>query len=285
MVSVSPRIIDDLETDDEDSEVTLTDPRFSFGFSSVTLESSYSDLEVPDDDARAFAGTPDPSARRRRRRLRDSKEIFDRAELFHYPTVADGDAFRLAVIQPGTGNSVVEVSLIWEASKQPARNYCGLSYCWGSVQRDAAILVDGFKFPVTSNLLNALQNLRKPRTTFIIWIDQICINQEDHRERSHQVSIMKHIFNRAMKIYVWLGEADNRSDKLFEYAKKLKRGDDSPKSVLNRLMGQRELRHAIQDLLERPWFKRVWVIPEVALSRYTTVACGRSHATCEFQIF
>lgn len=258
MVSVSPRILDDLNTDEE-PEITLTDPRFSHGFSSVTLESSYSDLEVPGDDARAFAGTPDPSSRRRKRRQRDSLGIFERAQLYHYPTVADGDAFRLAVIQPGTGSSIVEVNLLWESSKQPSRNYCALSYVWGSVQRNAAILLDGFKFPVTEALLTALQNLRKPRSTLLIWIDQLCINQEDDHERSHQVSIMKHIFNRATKIYVWLGEADNRSEKLFEYARKLRRGDDSPKSVLNRLLGQRELRHAIQDLLERPWFQRVWV--------------------------
>lgn len=278
MVSVSPRIIDDLDYDEDSEITTLTDPRFSFGFSSVTLESSYSDLEVPD-DARAFAGTPVPSARRRRRQ-RDSAGVFERAELFQYPTVADGDAFRLAVIQPGTGSTIVEINLIWETSKHPARNYHALSYCWGSLQRDAAILLDGFKFPVTQNLLRALEALRKPRTTLLIWIDQICINQYDDRERSHQVSIMKHIFNKAMKIYVWLGESDSRSEKLFEYAKKLRRGEDSPKSVLNRLLGPRELRHAIQDLLERPWFQRVWVIPEVALSRYTTVACGRSHVTC-----
>ncbi|KAK4542991.1 hypothetical protein LTR36_005989 [Oleoguttula mirabilis] len=93
---------------------------------------------------------------------------------------------------------------------------------------------------------------------------------------------MKHIYSQAKEVNVWLGEEDDRSKKLCEYAKKMRRGEDSPrstftrKSTMSRIMSQRQLEDAIQSLLQRPWFQRVWVIPEVALARFSVVACGSS---------
>lgn len=254
MTSVSPRPLDDLDTDEEpDSWPRDTDPRLVPGFLTLSLGSAGYSSDEHYDDRRVFAATPDPSANRRKRRQRETLSTLDNAEPFAYKTRADGDAFRLATIQPGTGESAIFASLSWEDSKRPRRAYRCLSYAWESVSRDAAILLDGYNFPVTTNLLRALQNLRKPKQTLIVWIDQICINQNDNIERAHQVRIMKHIFREASKIYVWLGESDHRSEKLFEYAKRIRRGEDSPKSVTKRILGPRDLKYAIKDLLERPW--------------------------------
>ena len=88
---------------------------------------------------------------------------------------------------------------------------------------------------------------------------------------------MKDIFTHAKQTVVWLGEEDGRSAKLCEYARKMRRSDDSPKNALDRILSQRQLQGAIQKLLERPWFQRVWVIPEVALARFTVVQIGSSH--------
>lgn len=172
MVSLSPRLIDDLE-----SEFPLfTDPRFIAGFRALSLDASgYSDHEIQD-DGRAFAGTPDPRAVRKKKQQRASEGLFANVPLFAYQTTADGDAFRLAVLQPGTGQSPVQASLIWENSKTPQRAYRCLSYAWESETQDCAILLDGYRFPVTKNLLRALESLRKPTTTRLIWIDQICMS-------------------------------------------------------------------------------------------------------------
>ena len=88
--------------------------------------------------------------------------------------------------------------------------------------------------------------------------------------------VRKNIFSQAKEVIVWLGEEDDKTKKLFEYARKMRRGDsDSPKTALKRLLNPRQLQDATQKLLQRPWFQRVWVIPEVALARLTFVACGR----------
>ena len=276
MVSVSPRLPDDLEFEENREPL---DPRFVLGFRSVSLGSEEFENYEPHDDHRPYSASGDPSASRRRRRQRCSDVVFDHLQPFQYQTVADGDLFRLAVIFPGSGNQPINCRLIWESSKAPKRDYRCLSYCWQTIEREADIICDGFRFPVTKNLLAALRNLRDPRQNLLIWVDQICINQDDYLERGHQVSIMKKIFNQAKEVIVWLGEEDAQTRKLCGYAKKMERGRHSPrnpqKSFLKKLLNSRQLQDAIQNLLERPWFQRVWVIPEVVLARFTVVACGR----------
>lgn len=274
MVSISPRMRDSLDYEEPDT----IDPRLSFGFRSMTLDSSgYEDLEDSTYlDERPFSAASDPSKDKKKKRQRQSDARFENLAPFQYRTVADGDLFRLAVILPGTGTHPVECQLIWESSRAPTHDYRCLSYCWETIVREADIIVDGFRFPVTKNLLNALRNLRKPTTTLLIWIDQLCINQDDHLERGHQVSIMKRIFRHAKEVIVWLGEEDDRMKKLCEYAKRMRRDNDSPRGALKKIMGPRELQATVQRLLERPWFERVWVLPEVALARFTVVAFGRS---------
>lgn len=40
----------------------------------------------------------------------------------------------------------------------------------------------------------------------LIWVDALCINQEDDRERAGQVKIMGSIYQRARLVKVWLGK-------------------------------------------------------------------------------
>lgn len=198
MVSISPRMRDSLDYEDPDA----TDPRMEWGFRSLTLSSSgYEDHDLID-DRRPFSASPEPSASRRRRRQRQNEADLDYVRPFEYETVADGDLFRLAVLKPGVGAQLIEIELIWETTKAPRRDYKCLSYCWQTTVQDAAILVDGRRFEVTSNLLSALRSIRKRKAKTLIWIDQICINQEDFEERGHQVSIMKHIYSRARTVVV-----------------------------------------------------------------------------------
>ncbi|KAH8702916.1 heterokaryon incompatibility protein-domain-containing protein, partial [Phaeosphaeriaceae sp. PMI808] len=80
-----------------------------------------------------------------------------------------------------------------------------LSYCWGNVAQKKLIECNKRPFQVTNNLYSALQHLRYKDKERILWIDAICINQEDWNERSAQVVIMRNIYQRAERVLVWLG--------------------------------------------------------------------------------
>lgn len=272
-VQLSPRQRDSLDYEEPD----VTDSRLMFR--SLSLESSQYDHYDNQDDRRPSSGGPDTSTTRRRARQRRSDVV--EAPPFNYTTVADDDVFRLIVLLPGNPSSAIECQLLLENALRPSRTYRCLSYCWGSEVRDAAILCDGFRFPVTKNLHRALRCLRQPKKNVLIWVDQICINQFDAKERAHQVTLMKHIFSHARKVVIWLGEEANKSKELCDYAEKMRDlgRTDRSSSSLGRILSPKHLQDAIQNLLNRPWFQRVWVIPEVALAQNVDVVCGGSRIT------
>ncbi|KAF2716513.1 HET-domain-containing protein [Polychaeton citri CBS 116435] len=279
MVSLSPRSRDSLEFDEPDA----IDPRLSL-ISSLSHDSGFDELDFVR-DLKPFAGTPDLSSSRRRSRVRRATVELQSARPFRYSSVADGDIFRLMVLYPATGSAPVRCRLIRSSVKRSSHDHTCLSYCWGESKRDEYILIclnkDGeyFKLPVTRNLHRALLSLRKPTSNLLLWVDQVCINQQHDLERAHQVSIMRHIYMSAREVIVWLGEEDARSDKLCQYAEKMRRGEDGRRSDLNRILPARHLQDALKALLSRPWFSRCWVIPEVALARHCIVQCGASFIT------
>ena len=55
---------------------------------------------------------------------------------------------------------------------------------------------------VRKNLWEALNQLQSESQELTIWIDAICINQNDLAERSEQVCKMKSIFEQAKQVMV-----------------------------------------------------------------------------------
>lgn len=83
-----------------------------------------------------------------------------------------------------------------------------LSYTWGEdSQPTHDLIIDGKKKTIRQNLFDALQMLRYHDRPRLLWIDAICINQEDAVEKSQQVPLMGQIYATACTVQVWLGEA------------------------------------------------------------------------------
>lgn len=100
-------------------------------------------------------------------------------------------------------------------------DYAALSYVWGpqdpASMRD--IVVNNKVIRVGCNLeaaLRAMQDSTELRAGLKLWVDSICINQNDIMERSHQVRRMRAIYSGARSIIVWLGEADADTHKAME---------------------------------------------------------------------
>ncbi|KAF8859326.1 heterokaryon incompatibility, partial [Acephala macrosclerotiorum] len=84
--------------------------------------------------------------------------------------------------------------------------YEALSYVWGESDPPCWILCNGQRKSVTPNLGAALRRLRYKEKWRLVWIDAICVNQEDLDERSQQVMLMRNIYSPARRVIVWLGE-------------------------------------------------------------------------------
>lgn len=96
-------------------------------------------------------------------------------------------------------------------------DYAALSYTWGEPVFRQVINLYDYALPVTDNLHDALQSLKvrqmqkkdaRTRSKYI-WVDQICINQDDIKEKNSQIPLMKRIYEQASKVIVWLGNPEN----------------------------------------------------------------------------
>jgi len=131
--------------------------------------------------------------------------------------------------------------------------YEALSYAWGGSDKPLFISIKEHKLPVTVNLHTALSRLRDRSLTRIIWIDAVCINQDDPKEQGDQVKLMAKIYSKANRVIVWLGEMADNSDQALEEIR-VAAQKESPNSL-----NDKTLKQAILALLQRPWFRRIWV--------------------------
>ena len=200
---------------------------------------------------------------------------------------------RLLELGPGSFDDTIVLTLLPQNLLHSAeRSYEALSYVWGDEICPLTALLNGIPVSVTTNLDCALRHLRFRLTTRILWVDALSMNQQDVQERNHQVRLMGQIYANASAVIVWLGPVEQgdlhlkamvaamqfsfvdgrASIGLFDYV-------CSVISMLNDLADvARDARScttaALYQLISRPWFYRVWVVQELALSKTATVHIG-----------
>lgn len=77
---------------------------------------------------------------------------------------------------------------------------------WGDPGVTDSITLHGKQHDVTINLYDALKRLRKSDKHRRLWIDALCINQGDTKEKEGQIGLMDKIYSRAKEVCMWLGE-------------------------------------------------------------------------------
>ncbi|KAH8660844.1 heterokaryon incompatibility, partial [Tricladium varicosporioides] len=167
---------------------------------------------------------------------------------------------------------------IESVSLESKLNYIALSYAWGDNTRDQPLILNGKLTYITSSLQAALQQLRsfneidKKAEVRPVWVDAICINQEDDLEKSWQVQKMGRIFHDAYRVIVWLGPASDSSSMAMEILEQIgvRFKDNSTLELFTSLPQLPEnFGEALNDLLSRSWWKRVWVVQEFAVGKNT----------------
>ncbi|KAK4228083.1 heterokaryon incompatibility protein-domain-containing protein [Podospora fimiseda] len=126
---------------------------------------------------------------------------------YEYRPLPEG-SIRLLRIEPNTDQGApIECKVLVCPVLNSGRTslYEALSYVWGSQEKRRSIRIGGHEFPVGENLFSALLALRDPHLDRIVWIDAICINQEDNTEKGYQVQTMARVYAQARGVVVWLG--------------------------------------------------------------------------------
>jgi hypothetical protein len=178
---------------------------------------------------------------------------------YHYSDLLEG-SIRLLRLLPrdpaANGESRINCRFFHFAllDSRTAHPFEALSYAWGSEENPHSISVDGCNFLVRANLYSALVHLQDDFIERILWIDALCINQQNNAEKGQQVQSMAKIYAKASRAIVWLGEATaNGGDAALDYVRAVSGQQDTS------IDREPWRKYMIIDLLERPWFQRIWV--------------------------
>ncbi|THV44358.1 hypothetical protein BGAL_0663g00020 [Botrytis galanthina] len=160
--------------------------------------------------------------------------------------------------------------------------YTALSYTWGSSSMDGRIECDGNEKAITTSLEIALRNMRKEDHSIVMWIDQICINQENNGEKEMQIPLMARIYKHAFNTVIWLGRGESVSDSAIQLLKDINvkllfiqlKIDHENFERMQLPRSNSKSWHDLWRLLSHPWFTRLWIIQEVMLSNNPWIMCG-----------
>jgi len=207
--------------------------------------------------------------------------------------------FRILKLMQGTISDPLTIQLETQDADSDV-NFEALSYVWGPFNDEAAVSIlqqdsTVIRYRVTKNLETALRRLRLEHMDRTIWADAICINQADISERSQQVAMMGEIYRKASRVVIWLGDDTNGTSKGIDMLRHFidpvgtkfqspayftrsfiqtfappgtstRSGDESQFSD--------DMQQSIRCVLSKPWFLRVWTVPEAVLSKRAMIQCG-----------
>lgn len=210
-----------------------------------------------------------------------------------YQALEKPKQFRILVLEPGKDDDKVSCHLVNVVLSWRTR-YEALSYTWGDPTITEEITFNGHRKHVTANLQVALRYLRYEDRQRILWVDALCINQDDIDERESQVQMMGSIYSSARQVLIWLGEETGEVKGAFQVMKRLEASFaalHSKRYVSNRvplldstlealfptsMLGPNFEWKPVIGLLQRPWFQRTWIIQEAILPSRATVICGHT---------
>lgn len=187
-------------------------------------------------------------------------------------------------------------------------DFHAISYTWGDTSKRATIIVGGKQVSVPKNAEVALRRFTnellsqgatqdgRPRRLYL-WIDVVCINHADRKERSRQLSLINAIYSEAKTVLIWLGEDDDalaeaavqsiedvveqcrtETNDLADLFKRL--WDTSARKLSIRsskdALPQSCDLAALRSFFSSTWFTRLWVISEVCLAKQAICFRGSS---------
>ncbi|KAI1146498.1 heterokaryon incompatibility protein-domain-containing protein [Nemania diffusa] len=190
----------------------------------------------------------------------------------------DSDEIRLCILDAGGKDDPLQFGL-YVVSLSHAPTFEALSYTWAGSSTLNQVKKEASQRQMGQNVVSAMIHLRLPDKQRILWIDCLCINQSLHREKAHQVSMMGEIYGHALRVLIWLGEGDELSDigmeRISHYAVTQRaRSNPSAAPPEFEISIDNKDSVALEAVLKREYFSRVWTIQEIVLAQSAIIVCG-----------
>ena len=216
-------------------------------------------------------------------------------QVYAYIPLPDYTSIRLVELFSGPVFAPLQCKLVVSRSVAD-QSYQALSYAWGETTKTHYITIEGKRLPISANLDRALRQVRRNEQNLYLWVDAICINQDDAIEKEYQISMMLQIYRSARRVVVYLGEQSDHSELIPEFFDTVIRArrvfdslnkgkeEDVDHEDLSRSMGTLEeigeptsnniMWRAARAFYDRPWITRVWIVQEVVVANELVFLCG-----------
>jgi hypothetical protein len=219
--------------------------------------------------------------------------------MFTYIALPDpSKQFRLLSFQPSSTNTLIDCQLdVYDiADSLP---YYAISYHYGDPSAVDTILVDGQETQVNRNCWHALNQVRAQSRAGHFWVDSVCINQSDVKEKSLQVHRIAAIFSGADEVWACFGPASGDSDFLLDKLSSFpaedrtltvnttfaERSDDLQRRTVNWMISLGDdfgrFAIALKAFGARPFFSRMWIYQEVFLASNMKMLFGAQAANMQ----
>lgn len=229
----------------------------------------------------------------------DGGWCFEQEPIFEHSSLPNPSEYiRLLTIGPQSAaqDGAVQYSLSsWRFGDAPA--YHAISYTWGPADEDEFIQLDGKVKRIRRNCADVLRQVCHFRTSRYLWIDTLCIDQGNVKEKSRQVAMMGSIFHKAECVLVCIGSSQHENHaairllceydtyhthhNLFKLTTRNTAEDDIERA---RRFASWAKSHPIREvfhlwrlcrrLADRDYFERVWTTPEFLLARDARIYLG-----------
>ncbi|KAH6990081.1 heterokaryon incompatibility protein-domain-containing protein [Ilyonectria destructans] len=196
------------------------------------------------------------------------------------------DQIRLIELYPRAANTPATLNDTLRCELSPHHRgdtcppYLALSYAWQHDGRSQSVIINNKTCQVSETVEQALRQLRHRRNTVYVWVDQICINQDDKEEKNYQVQQMRHTYSEAEGVIAWLGMPFPNSKILFGFLQQIGAAVLKAKwKALTTALDAVDLasmKVAYRSFCQRPYWKRLWIIQEFSVASRVRIVCGSS---------
>ncbi|KAF7899412.1 hypothetical protein EAE99_012333 [Botrytis elliptica] len=177
------------------------------------------------------------------------------------PLDSDLCQIRRLILQPAANFDDPLYSHLDIVSLESNPDFEALSYVWGSTTPAKTINLGDRLVAIGPNLDNALRNLRLLAAPRILWVDALCINQDDLDERASQVALMRRVYSNATTVLIWLGPEAEGSEQAM---RSVERFDKAYWQTY-------DFQAQFMEILFRPWFTRIWTVQEFVMAKHSVV--------------
>jgi hypothetical protein len=211
------------------------------------------------------------------------------AQQYQYAPLTASRQIRLLEVSYGRHPKNFICELVPVSLDELPIQYLAVSYTWGGPEHYSAVTFSSNEIlNITKSVSIILDTMFIKNKCIYVWIDSICINQNDIEERSIQVRLMNEVYSKAQQVLICLGESTLDSNQAMDFVIPLRnatedvsRAAEDPSLVPHELIFSKggfddssSSWIALSNLLNRRWFTRIWVVQEVAVAINPVFICG-----------